>query len=132
MRLLLCLALAVLTFPPPARAEDDCSANQAAMNECAANAYIAADEALDARAKEIAKRLSRDPDIAAKFTAAEHAWESFREAECTFSGAAVAEGTIYPTIYAGCLEDMTKTRMKDLKAYLACEEGDLACPVPAQ
>lgn len=35
-------------------------------------------------------------------------------------------------VVSTCLDDLTKTRTETLKGYLSCEEGDLACPVPAR
>lgn len=33
-------------------------------------------------------------------------------------------------LLAGCLAELTEARAAQLDAYLACEEGDLSCPVP--
>jgi uncharacterized protein YecT (DUF1311 family) len=77
-------------------------------------------------------RLAADAEKTKLFVAAERAWVPFRDAACNFAASGVSGGTIYPTIYAECLERLTKARIANFKAYLACEEGDLSCPVPAQ
>jgi uncharacterized protein YecT (DUF1311 family) len=133
MRSLLLLALAVLVSAPPARAAD-CSdkPNQAAINACAAKAYERAGGGLNALYKKTRQRLAADAATTKLFVAAQRAWVAFRDAECKFAASGVSGGTIYPTIYAECLERLTKARIADFNAYLACEEGDLSCPVPAQ
>ncbi len=133
MRHLLLLALAVLAFASPTRAAD-CSdaANQAAMNECAGKAFDAADAELNVLYKQIKQRLAGDAETTKLFVAAQRAWLPFRDGECAFAASGVSRGTIYPTIYAECLERLTKARIADFNAYLACQEGDLSCPVPAK
>ena len=133
MRVLLFFVSAVLVSASPARASE-CSdqPNQAAINDCAGEAFDKADDALNALYKEIRTRLAADAEKTKLFVAAERAWVPFRDAACNFAASGVSGGTIYPTIYAECLERLTKARIADFKAYLACEEGDLSCPVPAQ
>jgi uncharacterized protein YecT (DUF1311 family) len=63
--------------------------------------------------------------------AAERAWVAFRDAECEFDAADSIGGTIYPMIYSGCLERLTKARIEQFDRYLRCEEGEVACSVPA-
>jgi len=133
MHLVLLLAVAVLLSAPPARAADCADApNQAAMNACAGKAYEAADAELNALYQKIRQRLAGDAETTKLFVAAQRAWLPFRDAECKFAASSVSGGSIYPTIYAECLERLTKARIADFNAYLACEEGDLSCPVPGQ
>jgi len=132
MRLLLVFALAALVSASPARAADCADEpNQAAINDCAGRAYQQADDELNALYQEIKQRLGADAETAKLLVAAQRAWVPFRDAECAFAASGVSGGTIYPTILAGCLERLTRARIADFKAYLACEEGDLSCPVPA-
>jgi uncharacterized protein YecT (DUF1311 family) len=143
MRRLLFLALVVLmpaflapTFLAPAsvaRADDCANAmDQATMNECANKAYQKSDAQLNALYKQIRQRLKGDGDATKLFVAAQRAWVAFRDAACKFSTSGVSGGSIYPTVYAGCLDRLTKARVDDFKTYLACQEGDLSCPVPPQ
>jgi hypothetical protein len=34
-------------------------------------------------------------------------------------------------VVAECRQELTEARTRQLDAYLHCQEGDLACPVPA-
>jgi len=138
MRRLLFLALVALMpaslAPASAARADDCAnaMDQATMNECANTAYQKSDAQLNALYKQIRQRLKGDGDATKLFVAAQRAWVSFRDAECKFSTSAVSGGSIYPTVYAGCLDRLTKARVDAFKTYLACQEGDLSCPVPPQ
>lgn len=111
---------------------DACSdpQDQATMNECADKALRASDADLNVAFKQIKARLTEDAAMAKLLVAAQRNWIQFRDAECKFSSSAVAQGSVYPMIYAMCLDDLTKARTEQLKTYLNCPEGDLACPVP--
>ena len=54
----------------------------------------------------------------------------FRDAECGFAASGVAGGSAEPMVTAQCLARLTQSRNADFKAYLACPEGDLSCPLP--
>ena len=100
------------------------------MNQCAGQAFKAADKELNTIYQQITGRLKDNPDGKKLLVNAQRAWVSFRDAECTFSASGVAGGSVYPLIYSECLTGMTKTRVESLKQYLKCEEGDMSCPVP--
>jgi uncharacterized protein YecT (DUF1311 family) len=132
LRRLLFLVLVVLVSASPARAADCSDApNQVAINACAGKAYEKADDELNALYKTIKQRLA-DAEMTRLFVTSQRAWVPFRDAACKFAASGVSGGTIYPTICAECLERLTKARVAYFKAYLACEEGDLSCPVPAK
>jgi len=130
MRRLFFFVVVVLAPASPARAACE-DLPQRDMNVCADEAFQKADANLNALYQEIRQRLAGEADIAALFVAAQRAWLPFRDAECKFAASGVSGGSICPTIYAGCLERLTKARVEDFQTYLACEEGDLSCPVPA-
>lgn len=133
MRGLFFLVLLVLAPVSAAHAEACANAaNQTTLNECASKAYQASDDTLNALYKQIRQRLKNDNDTTRQFVAAQRAWVAFRDAECKFAASGVSGGSIYPMIYAECLDRLTKARVDDFKRYLACQEGDLSCPVPAQ
>jgi len=133
MRRLLFLVLVVMAPVSVARADDCTNAvDQRTMNECADKAYKKSDAELNALYKQIKQRLKGNVDGTKLLIAAQRAWVTFRDAECKFSTSAVSGGSVYPAIYAGCVDRLTKTRIDDLKAYLTCQEGDLSCPVPAE
>jgi uncharacterized protein YecT (DUF1311 family) len=108
------------------------SRDQRTMNACANEAYMKADGDLNSLYKQITERLKNNADTLKLLVDAEKAWLAFRDAECTFSGSAAAQGTVYPMIVAECKEGVTTKRVDVLKYYLKCEEGDLSCPVPAK
>ncbi|VVP76906.1 hypothetical protein PS914_01819 [Pseudomonas fluorescens] len=127
------LALSPLLFTPLAHAVDcDNAADQATMNQCAAQQHKAADKELNALYQQITGRLQADPDSKKLMVGAQRAWIAFRDAECKFSASGVAGGSVYPLIYSNCITDLTKARVETLKNYLKCQEGDLGCPVPGQ
>ncbi|WP_353154717.1 lysozyme inhibitor LprI family protein [Pollutimonas bauzanensis] len=103
---------------------------QSTLNECADKDYKKSDAELNKLYKDIRGRLSDQPDAVKKLVAAQKAWVAFRDAECGFSSFRSQDGSAYPMLISMCRDGLTQTRVKDLKAYLLCEEGDLSCPVP--
>ena len=127
------LALSPLLFTPLAHAVDcDNAADQATMNQCAAQQHKAADKELNALYQQITARLTANPDSKKLMVSAQRTWIAFRDAECRFSASGVAGGSAYPLIYGNCITDLTKARVETFKNYLKCQEGDLGCPVPGQ
>lgn len=137
MRLLL-TGLATLMLAAPllagvARADDCANAqDQATMNACAGKDFDKADKALNDAYKQINARLKDDAATKKLLVDAQKSWVAFRDSECTFQSSASAAGSIYPMLVAGCRTGLTNDRVKQLKAYLDCQEGDMSCPVPAR
>lgn len=129
-RFLPLLLIAALTHP--ARA-DSCAdqATQLAMNTCAGVAFKTADAHLNATYAQLLQRLHDEPDTKSLLVAAQRAWLQFRDADCAFSSSKVAGGSMQPFIVTECRTDLTRQRAAQLARYLACQEGDLSCPVPA-
>ena len=121
----------VTAAPVSPRAEKCTESTQSKLNECADAAFRKTDAALGAAYKEIPKRLNGDRSTLKLLIAAQRAWIGFRTAECTFTAAGVAGGSIHPMIVAECLADLSRKRLGDLELFLKCAEGDLNCPVPA-
>lgn len=132
MSVRLLLAFAPFVFFPFAHAAVDCAnaSDQATMNQCAGQAFKAADNELNVVYQQITGRLKDNPDGKKLLVGAQRAWIGFRDSECKFSASGVAGGSVYPLIYSDCLTGMTKTRVETLRQYLKCEEGDMSCPVP--
>ena len=128
------VAAAVAIAPAPIASANDCATamDQRTMNECADKSYGKSDAELNALYKLIKQRLKDDTDTTKLLVAAQRAWVSFRNAECKFSTLAVSSGSVYPMIYSGCADRLTRRRIDDFKGYLMCEEGDLSCPFPAK
>lgn len=134
MRALLFSAVLLACAQPAAvLASDACDdpQDQITLNECANEAFTAADARLNADYREIRARLGDDPDGRNLFTDAQRAWIAFRDAECSFRASGVEGGSIYPMIYSDCVAALTTARIADFGTFLSCEEGDLSCPVPA-
>ncbi len=114
-------------------AADDCAnaGDQATMNRCADEAYRASDARLNDLYRQIRTRLKDDRETTRMLVAAQKAWVAYRDAECNFASSGAAQGSMYPMTLAGCLDGLTQSRLASFKAYLNCEEGDPACPVPA-
>lgn len=127
------LALTPLLFATAAHAIDcDNAADQATMNQCAAQQNKAADQELNTLYQQINARLKGNPDSKKLWVGAQRAWVGFRDAECRFSASGVEGGSVYPLIYSNCITDLTKARVEAFKNYLKCQEGDMSCPVPGQ
>lgn len=127
-------ALLLLVPMLPAAHADECmdrAESQAAMTQCAAQAYQASDAELNALFHEIRQRVGDDADTRGLLRDAERAWVAFRDAECAFAASAVAGGSAYPMVHDLCLDDLTQSRIEQFRQYLDCEEGDMSCPVPA-
>lgn len=97
-----------------------------------ASDFKRADAALNATFKKIGQRLSDDTEGRARFVKAQRAWIAFRDAECTFQSSGDDGGSAAPMVATACKATLTTQRTKQLKGYLNCQEGDLACPVPTE
>lgn len=58
---------------------------------------------------------------------AQRAWINFRDKECTFRSAPYADGSVAPSLIAGCVTALTSQRIVDLRVQLQCQEGDVSC-----
>lgn len=127
--ILLCSIALLPAFP--ARAEDCANpATQADMNACASAALKNTDAELNTTYRDIIDRLKDSNETRQLLITAQRTWLQFRDAECAFSASGVKDGSIYPTIMQNCRKALTADRIKGLKAYLTCQEGDMSCPVP--
>lgn len=116
-----------LAYSHPSNCSD--ASDQRTLNECTNNSYKESDSELNKLYKEIKNRLNQDPDSAKKFVAAQRSWITFRDAECDFATANSQAGSAYGMLVSLCRDRLTQARIKEFKAYLSCEEGDLSCPV---
>lgn len=132
-RMILSLAIAITPLATAANAQECNRADetQSGMTICAVADFKASDKKLNAAYGEIMKRLADDADGRKRLQTAQRAWVSFRDGECDFQTAGTTGGSIHPMLVAQCRTSLTDGRIKQLDAYLACEEGDMTCPVPA-
>ncbi len=130
MRSFLVLIL-IAAFASAARADEcDNAVDQGTMNRCAEDAWKKADAELNAVYRKLQSRNKDDERASKHLTTAERAWVAFRDAECEYGAADNQGGSIFPLVYFGCLDKLTKARTNQLKRYLECEEGDMACSLP--
>ena len=117
-----------------AHAQANCAnaTDQTTLTACADRAYKKSDAELNRTYDAVIARLRGAKPLADKLVNAQRAWIAYRDAECNFSSANAEGGTVYPMVVSTCLDDLTKTRNETLRGYLSCEDGDLACPVPAK
>ncbi len=130
MRSFLVLIL-IAAFTSAAHADDcDNAMDQGTMNRCAEDAWHKSDAELNAVYKKLQSRNKEDAQAGKLLVSAERAWVAFRDAECEYGAADNQGGSIFPLIYFGCLDRLTKARANQLKRYLECEESDAACSLP--
>ena len=114
MRVLSAALLGMLLCTAPAFADDcDNATNQAAMNQCAADAYAQADKLLNQTYKDVMAKL--EPVRQEALKQAQRDWIKYRDSHCKSEAASVQGGTLYGAIMNGCLAEVTKDRTEKLK-----------------
>ncbi|MGL5291079.1 MAG: lysozyme inhibitor LprI family protein [Vibrionaceae bacterium] len=82
------------------------------MNDCALQQFEQAEKKLTITYRKVLAQL--EEPRASKFKQAQATWQSHRKAECLYQASAYQGGSIYPLIYATCLEQMTLQRYRAL------------------
>ena len=103
---------------------------QTDMTLCAKADFDTADETLNRLYGEVRERLAGDEARLTRLRDAQRAWIAYRDADCAFRASAVEGGSAQPMVEAECRTEATTRRNADLDALLACEEGDMSCPLP--
>ena len=126
------IAVAGLLVSQAAYASDKCETAKTTeeISKCADGDLKLLDASLNRAYREIEHRLADNNDGKNALVAAERAWVHFRDAECKFSASGVEGGSVYSSVVMQCTANLTAQRISELRTYLSCEEGDLACPVP--
>lgn len=97
---------------------------QSEMNICAANEYIAADEALNAQWRETAAVMRRlddydhddgRPGYFETLLEAQRAWLAYRDASCRLEGYDARGGSLEPLLASTCLTHLTRLRIDELR-----------------
>jgi uncharacterized protein YecT (DUF1311 family) len=86
------------------------------MNQCAGNAFKAADAALNQVYKRLAAML--DDNEKAQLKGAQTAWLTYRDSNCEFVADQFKGGSMRPMIYGYCLADVTKKRTSELRIQI--------------
>ena len=118
-------ALMALGIGCSAQAED-CDANQASMNQCAANDLAKLNADLNAQYNAQMNWL-KSPAKKQALKDAQRKWLALRDADCLYQvGKREDSGSIWPLLQTQCLARQTKIRVDQLNAYVDCrQEG---CP----
>jgi uncharacterized protein YecT (DUF1311 family) len=105
----------------------DCAnpANQAELTECAGAAANKADADLNEAYGKLMPLLDSADQV--RLLDAQRAWIGFRDAECAFRTKSYEDGSIYSTLIANCIADLSAARAAQLMDQVNCGEGDL-CP----
>ncbi len=124
------LAMGFVLLAGPALAGDDLDCknpmDQQSMNFCAEKDFQAADKKLNAIYQKVMTALD-DEGYKTKLKAAERAWMTFRDTQCSFETAENEGGTIHPMVYSGCETRLTNERSKQLQDYLVCWKDANKC-----
>ncbi|MGD9508502.1 MAG: lysozyme inhibitor LprI family protein [Geminicoccaceae bacterium] len=112
--------------------EPDCAApaTQLDLNLCASRTLAGLDAELDAAYARASARLGDDDSARKLLVDAQDAWRAYRDADCAFVTQSTEGGSIQPMVAANCRADRTRARLAVVRSWLACPEGDLACPLP--
>ncbi|WP_312948960.1 lysozyme inhibitor LprI family protein [Superficieibacter sp.] len=123
------LLMAAMLISAPAFA-DECgdASTQAAMNQCSAAQYQAADKKLNETWNTALKRAEEPQKELLK--KAQQKWIALRDADCELIASGTEGGSVQPLIHNQCLTEKTEERNAWLGSMLQCEEGDLSCPLP--
>lgn len=97
----------------------DCKSpqTQAAINTCASSSAEVADKALNQVYQQLKSTL-RGSQREKLLVDAELMWVRFRDTNCAFERSSYQGGSIAPSIYYSCIEQMTKQRTEQLENYL--------------
>jgi uncharacterized protein YecT (DUF1311 family) len=127
--LLISLPLFFITFACSGKSgakELDCknAVIQIDINECAYREYQSADKELSAVYKKLVTAVEKSDAKKAKgkLIEAHKAWITFRDRECVFSSVLYEGGTMYSSVYDGCLTGLTKKRTDELKEHIKALE----------
>ncbi len=122
----LAVSMATATFAKDASGCSDTD-TQTGMSMCAASKAKQADAAMTTVYNSLRKRLGAQSPEGTRLRDAQRAWIAYRDAWCAFQSMSVEGGSMYPAVFAGCLEKVTKEQTARLTAQLTCT-GDVDCP----
>lgn len=102
---------------------------QSAMNGDAKGSYKKVDDELGVVYQQIIKKYSKNTKFIEALRASERLWIQFRDAEVKKMFPAedtrMAYGSMYPVLYYSYLEELTKTRTKELRRWLSSKSQDI-------
>jgi uncharacterized protein YecT (DUF1311 family) len=99
------------------------------MNSDAKGSYKKVDDELGVVYQQILKKYSKNAKFIDALRASERLWIQFRDAEVKKMFPAedtrMAYGSMYSLLYYSYLEELTKTRTKDLRRWLSTRPQDM-------
>ena len=99
------------------------------MNIEASNSYKKVDNELGIVYQQILKKYSKNIKFINSLRISERLWIQFRDAEVKMmypsDDPRMAYGSMYPLLYFGLLEELTKTRLKELKVWINPKQQDM-------
>jgi uncharacterized protein YecT (DUF1311 family) len=102
---------------------------QSEMNIEASNSYKKVDNELGVVYQQILKKYSKNTKFINSLRISERLWIQFRDAEVKMMYPAddprMAYGSMYPLLYFSLLEELTKTRLKELKVWVNPKQQDI-------
>ena len=102
---------------------------QSEMNIEASNSYKKVDNELGVVYQQILKKYSKNIKFINSLRISERLWIQFRDAEVKMmypsDDPRMAYGSMYPLLYFGLLEELTKTRLKELKVWINPKQQDM-------
>ncbi|MEO1297763.1 MAG: lysozyme inhibitor LprI family protein [Cyanobacteria bacterium J06636_16] len=111
---------------PPLPAECSNPQTQTDMNRCAEAEYAQADATLNSSYQALQSTLSEQKSD--QLLSAEQAWIAYRDVNCDFVQTQFEGGSIQPTVYFGCLTQLTQARTAELeqtkRASIGFEDAD--------
>lgn len=110
--------------------EDRCasSVTQAALNECAYEAFLEASAGMSRQLQGIEAALPAPKRSA--WRAVQKSWLAYRTTTCQFEAGAVGQGSAKSMVQWQCAARLTKERTAELVKLARCPEGDISCVVP--
>lgn len=106
--------------------KDECNRDQRSMNNCTGEMLEFYDKELN-RLYSIQMNHLQTDARKKLFKDAQLSWISFRDKDCLYSaGKREDSGSIWLTAHNACLSERTKSRVIELKAYVACRDN--GCP----
>ncbi|KXG87589.1 lysozyme inhibitor LprI family protein [Agrobacterium bohemicum] len=120
------MILALVCPAGAANAQGVCgdAANQRAINECYGTLYKQADSQLQATYDSLRKKLT--PEAATRLRDAQRAWVAYKENWCALQSSTVENGSMYPSVLAQCLTQLTNEQLERLTYQNTCVE-DVDC-----
>ena len=102
---------------------------QGEMNVQASNSYTKVDKELGVVYQQILKKYSKNTKFINSLRISQRLWIQFRDAEVKMmypsDDPRMAYGSMYPLLYFGLLEELTITRLKELKVWINPKQQDM-------